>query len=357
MDSIELTKKLVEIESITGNESGVCEFVKNYLENTSIQVKKVQINESRYNIIASTGTGEKKLVLCSHFDTVPPHIPPTEKDGKLYGRGTCDAKCHVATALNTLIALSKEKLGGELIFIGVIGEEVGGDDGAKKVLDELGLKADAVIDLEPMEFRLAIAQVGVVWANLEMTGEEMHITQVEDEPNLVEEMAKIVVKLNEEFQNRFNQDSLVGKPRFNVTVFQGGETPNVLPGKCVAKIDCRHTPNETKEEIYKFIDDCIAASGSKVKPDVVETSYRSPFETSEDSDIVKTFKRLYPDIELFGYEAVTDANYFDDAGIQPVVFGCGSTKVAHTRDEHVVIEDIKKEEEMLKKICKEFLKP
>jgi len=355
MDTVELTKKLVEINSVTGSEGEVCEFVKNYLEENGIKVEKNQVDDKRYNIIARTGSGEKKLILCSHFDTVPPHIPLSGKDGKLYGRGTCDAKCHIASSLNILIELSKTKLNGELIFVGVTAEEVGGDDGAKKVVEELGLKADAAIILEPMDLRLAIAQVGVIWADLEMTGKEMHVTQMNDEANVVGEMAKLVAKLHEEFPKKFNQDSLVGKPQFQVTVFKGGETTNVLAGKCIAKLDCRHTPNETKEQIYEFIDECINLSNLKVKPEVKETAYRPVLETNKENDIVKTFTKIKPDIELFGYEAVTDANYFSDVGIPSVIFGCGKMDVAHTRDEHVVIDDIKKEEEILKKVCEDFL--
>jgi len=356
METVKLTKKLVEIESVTGNEGKICDFVKNYLEENEIKVETVPVDENRYNIIARTGSGEKKLIICTHFDTVPPYIPPSEKEGKLYGRGTCDAKCHVATALNTLIDLSKKNLSGELVFIGVTAEEVGGEDGAKKVVEELGLKADAAVILEPMNFRLAIAQKGVVWADIEMTGKEMHITQIADEPNVVGEMAKLVTKLHEEAPTRFSQDSLVGKTQFHVTVLQGGDAPNVLPGKCIAKIDVRFTPNETREDIYKFIDECIVSSNLKVKPEIKETAYRPVLETDKESKIVKTFTTLYPDTELFGFEAVTDANYFHEAGIPSVIFGCGKMSVAHTRDEYVEIEDIKKEEEMLKKVCEEFLK-
>jgi len=350
MDSVELTKKLVEINSITGSEGKACEFIENYLKENGIETQRVSIDGLRYNIIARTGTGERKLILCSHFDTVPPYIPLSEKDGKLYGRGTCDAKCHVATAVNALVSLSKEDLGGELVFVGTIGEEVGGADGAGKVIDELGLKADGAIILEPMNLRLGIAQMGVLWANIEMEGKEMHITQAGDEPNVVEEMAKVVVKLKEEFPKRFDRDSIVGKPKFNTTVLQGGDAANSLPAKCVAKIDVRTTPNETKEEIHAFINDCVA--GSKV----VETAYRPAFETDKESGIVKAFTKLYPDIEIFGYNACTDANYFNSAGIPSVLFGCGDMKVAHAPDEYIEIDDILKEEEMLKSVCKEFLK-
>lgn len=352
MDTIDLTKKLVEINSVTGNEAEICSFVESYLKENGVSTERVAIDGSRYNLVSRIGSGQKKLILCTHFDTVPPHIPLTEKDGKLYGRGTCDAKCHLATALNTLIELSKENLNGELIFITVIGEEIGGKDGIQKVMQELKPGADAAIVLEPMNLRLAIAQVGVIWVRLEMVGKEMHVTQAQGASNIVEEMAKLIVKLKEEFPKRFNTATLVGKPQLNITVFHGGETANVLPGKCTVDIDIRYTVNETDEDIYNFLEDCM--SESSPKPKLIKVAHRNPVEISKESDIVKTFQKVNPSIELFGYEAVTDANNFNEAGITPVIFGCGSMKLAHTMDEHVEIEDVKKEEETLKKVCREF---
>src|SRR6266576_6215091 len=100
----ELTKTLIDIPSVTGDEAALGWFLHSYLKDLGYQVEFQQVEDDRANIIASTGA-PTRIVFSTHMDTVPPHIPSTEDEHTIFGRGACDAKGIMAAQISAAQAL------------------------------------------------------------------------------------------------------------------------------------------------------------------------------------------------------------------------------------------------------------
>ncbi|MDH3528994.1 MAG: M20/M25/M40 family metallo-hydrolase, partial [Acidobacteriota bacterium] len=98
MNLFELTKELMNIPSVSGEEHDVGTFLCGLLEGLGYRVEMQEVVDGRRNVIA-TASEDPKVFLSTHMDTVPPFIPPTEDDEKIYGRGSCDAKGIIAVQI------------------------------------------------------------------------------------------------------------------------------------------------------------------------------------------------------------------------------------------------------------------
>src|SRR5882724_4349242 len=98
MDLFSLTRKLIDIPSVTGTEGEVGRFLESYLHDLGYRVETQEVAPARFNVIATTGA-PSRIVLSTHMDTVPPFIPSREDEENIYGRGACDAKGIIATQI------------------------------------------------------------------------------------------------------------------------------------------------------------------------------------------------------------------------------------------------------------------
>ena len=92
VDLVELTRSLVDIDSTTGREGAAAFFLSNYLKELGFAVVEQQVDETRFNVFATSGDEPPVVVYSTHFDCVPPFFPSRLEHGRLYGRGSCDAK-------------------------------------------------------------------------------------------------------------------------------------------------------------------------------------------------------------------------------------------------------------------------
>ena len=124
MNVLELTRELVHIPSVTGDEAEVGRFLARRLESLHYRVEVQEVEPGRANIFATHPTASPRVVFSTHMDTVPPHIPLREDDEYIYGRGACDAKGIIAAqiaAAEQLRATGIREIG--LLF--VVDEEAG----------------------------------------------------------------------------------------------------------------------------------------------------------------------------------------------------------------------------------------
>ena len=155
MDVIELTRSLVEIPSVTGEERLAGEFLFDFLQDQGWICDRQEVAADRFNVVARRGRPE--IILSTHMDTVPPFFGFREDEEFIYGRGVCDAKGIIATmicAAQELVAEGETDLG--LLF--VVGEETD-SAGAKKARD-LDLDCSFVIDGEPTDNELVVGHKG-----------------------------------------------------------------------------------------------------------------------------------------------------------------------------------------------------
>src|SRR5271170_8280409 len=111
MDLFSLTRRLVDIESITPNESAVGDFLCDELRRRGLDARKMPVEGTRANVLATwPGHDRPEIVFSTHMDTVPPFIPSSEDDARIYGRGSCDAKGIIAAQVAAAERLRKENI-------------------------------------------------------------------------------------------------------------------------------------------------------------------------------------------------------------------------------------------------------
>src|SRR5207244_10668757 len=124
MDFVALTRQLVDIESITGNEGPVGDFLSGQLNRLGYEAKKMRVEGERCNVYATVPQQpQPEIVFSTHMDTVPPFFRSSEDQHRIYGRGSCDAKGIIAAQVEDAETLPGEGIHGGRLFL------VGGDRG------------------------------------------------------------------------------------------------------------------------------------------------------------------------------------------------------------------------------------
>src|SRR5579859_2931907 len=121
MDVVQLTRQLVDIESVTGNETAVGEFLLRQLEGLGYQTARIAVEPLRFNVWAAPPDARPALVFSTHMDTVPPYFASREDAQHVYGRGACDAKGIIAAQIGAAEKLRQAGTAAGLLF--TVGEE------------------------------------------------------------------------------------------------------------------------------------------------------------------------------------------------------------------------------------------
>src|SRR5678815_3610644 len=114
MNVFELTRQLIDIPSVTGEELAASQFIASYLEQLGYRVERQEVAPDRFNVIATT-EAPPRIVFSTHIDTVPPFIESSEDEEFIYGRGSCDAKGCLLYTSDAADERSSVDLGGRRI--------------------------------------------------------------------------------------------------------------------------------------------------------------------------------------------------------------------------------------------------
>lgn len=310
MDIAAFTRQLVDIESITGNEGRVGNFLHRELLRRGFQAEKIPVDGARCNVFAISSDQPRPLVVFStHMDTVPPFIPSSEDAMRVFGRGSCDAKGIIATQVVAAERLRQEGIHVGLLFL--VGEE----------RDSLGAKAanqnppgsKFLVNGEPTENRIAIASKGALRVEVIAEGRMAHSAYPELGESAIDKLLLALQRLQE---MKLPAEEGIGPCTLNIGVIEGGRAPNVVPDKARAQLLYRLVgPSEQlKREI-------VAAVGKLAK---VEFVLDIPFVRLRTLDGLPTIVAAF----------TTDIPALGNWG-QPLLVGPGSIHVAHTDGEFV----------------------
>ena len=322
MNLFELTKQLIAIDSITGKEKNVTQFVADYLKGAGFMVDLYEVSVGRCNIFARKS--DPYVVLSTHLDTVSPFFPFSEDHQFIYGRGACDAKGIMAAqikAAERLIDLGHQEIG--LLF--VVGEE-GGSDGAK-VANKVPNNSRFLINGEPTENKLAIGTKGAIRCKLITHGRAAHSAYPEQGQSAILKLLDIIQDVR---QIQFPTEEHMGETTLNIGVISGGDQANVIPEEAHAL--CMFRTVTPSDEIKTVLESAIRGRG--------DVQYL--FET--DPLILES---------LEGFESVvvsyaTDIPLLTNWG-KPYLFGPGSILHAHSIHERICKESL---EEAVDLYCK-----
>ena len=284
--------------------------------------------DGRFNVFATTG--RPAVVLSTHFDCVPPFFPSREAGGRVYGRGSCDAKgilvAQIAAA-ERLRAAGESRVG--LLF--VVGEERG-SEGAKSA-NTVAPGSRFLINGEPTDNRLATATRGVYRARLRATGRAAHSSLPELGVSAIDKLVDALVALR---GVAWPSDPDMGTTFYTIGLINGGVAPNVI------------SPDAEAELMFRTVGD------HETLRQLIETA-AGPLVAVEDVLVVPPVRlTTRPGFDTEAFSFTTDIPFLDRWGA-PLLLGPGSVTVAHTDDEHVEIAELHRAVELYERLTRELL--
>jgi succinyl-diaminopimelate desuccinylase len=362
---VALTQELVRINTTNppGDEGPAIQLIEARLREHGFETTVVAYTEGedRSHVVGRLrGTGERPGVLFSgHIDVVPPgNVPWTVdpfggevRDGRLYGRGSCDMKGGVAALLVAAeeIARSGRLLRGDLVVAVTSDEErncLGADELVREPLfDGLG----SVIVAEPTSLGIYIAEKGAFWVDVTFYGRTAHGSMPELGANAVAAMVDFLGRWERRYRTDHPVHPLLGTPTLNIGVIEGGVKVNVVPDRCTAQIDMRTVPPLEHPEVLRRLEGALEEVTS-LRPGVrFETrvvSDRPPVSCPADSDLAAALAAAVQEIAGVdpsprGVPYCTEACIWaPHLGIPAVICGPGSPGMAHQPDEYVEVADL-----------------
>lgn len=309
----------MSISSVSGNEEAVGAWLGDHLRSLgwTVEMQPVGAGTLRQHNVIAWLNDTPRVWFSTHLDTVPPFIPPTEDDEKIYGRGSCDAKGIIAAQITAAEQLRANGFNDIGLLYTV--EEEASSAGARAANDHpLASKCEYLINGEPTDNDLAIGSKGSFRLKIKTTGKAAHSAYPEQGDSAIEKLLDI---LDDVRHTKFPSDEFYGETTVNIGTIEGGAALNVIPPTAEAGLLIRlTTPRAVIEEAL------INVIRGRGEIDVLSCS-----------EPVKMIA-----VDGFKQKTVrftTDIPYLTNWG-QPLLLGPGSILVAHTKDEFVLKKDL-----------------
>jgi acetylornithine deacetylase len=313
MNVFELTRALVDIESITENEGPVAAYLLDHLAKlaarTGGRAERMDVERDRFNVLATWG--EPRVTLSTHLDTVPPFFPSREDGEFIWGRGACDAKGIVAA----MVAAAEQLLGEGAKNFGVlfvVGEERNSAGALVAASASRGSKY--LVNGEPTESKMAIASKGILRYELVARGKMAHSAYPESGESAVEKLLDALAAIR---KIRLPSDPELGPTTVNIGTISGGRAPNVIPDAARAEIMIRLVG-----EVQPVRD--LFERAVKARAELVEILTIPPVRFATVDGLPTSVVSFATDVPVFG-----------TSWGQPLLFGPGSILVAHTAEERI----------------------
>ena len=348
---IELLRDLVAIPSVSGTEEAVARF----LADTAGRVRLDAVrDDASVTLSVDSGRPGPTLAFISHLDVVPPgegwtrdpFVPVVEGD-RLYGRGSGDAKASVA-AMTLAAADVAGGLGrGRLLVIMGYGEETRNTTMGTAVARAGAV--DAAMVGEPTNLQVAVAQRGLMMADLIGRGDQRHAGYADEDggfTNAITALARDLARLDGVVSERTHP--ILGVTTVTPTMLSAGVSRNVTPPAAKSVLDIRSTPAWSHGEIAEVM-------RSRLASEVVVTSDRLvPCETPAGSRILATASAIRPDSRHYGSPTCSDWVFLRHA--DAVKCGPGTSQRSHTADEHVDLHEVTAARLFYARLAREYLR-
>jgi len=311
MNLFKLTRELIDIPSLTGDELAVGQYLARLLETLGYRVETQEVAADRFNVIATTRESPR-VVFSTHMDTVPPFIESSEDEEFIHGRGSCDAKGIIAAQILAAERLRAEDVN-DVGLLFTVDEESGSFGAQTANKHSLASECRYLINGEPTDNRLATGTKGSIRAFITTQGRAGHSAYPEAGESAIEKLLDILEAIR---HREWPEDSFFGTTTCNIGVLAGGTRPNVIADKARAELQIRLGIDI--EHIKSVLDEAVGERGR-----IEYASEHNPI-------------RLLgvPGFEQCVVRFTTDIPYLSSWG-QALLLGPGSILDAHTDHERV----------------------
>ncbi|HHX2765317.1 TPA: ArgE/DapE family deacylase [Staphylococcus aureus] len=377
-EKIQLLADIVELQTENNNEIDVCNYLTDLFDKYDIKSEILKVNEHRANIVAEIGNGSPILALSGHMDVVDagnqdnwsyPPFQLTEKDGKLYGRGTTDMKGGLMALAVSLIELKEqnELPHGTIRLLATAGEEKE-QEGAKLLADKGYLDdVDGLIIAEPTGSGIYYAHKGSMSCKVTATGKAVHSSVPFIGDNAIDTLLEFYNLFKEKYSELKQQDtkheldvapmfkSLIGKEISEedanyasgltavCSIINGGKQFNSVPDEASLEFNVRPVPEYDNDFIESFFQNIINdVDSNKLSLDI--PSNHRPVTSDKNSKLITTIKDVassyveQDEIFVSALVGATDASSFlgdNKDNVDLAIFGPGNPLMAHQIDEYI----------------------
>jgi len=359
-----------ELEESGTGEADVAELTAGWLRGWGLSVEMSEIAPDRWNVLGrleGDGVGPT-LLLNGHLDTVGVagmNVDPFGaelREGRLWGRGSCDMKGGVAALLAATAKLARDPLPGALV-VALTADEEHASLGMEALVGS-GMRADTAVVCEPTSLAVMPAHKGFVWVEVAFHGRAAHGSRPDAGVDAIEHAGGYLTALGA-LRNRLGaekQHPLLGHGSFHAGTIDGGSAPSVYPDSCRLVLERRTLPGENAAGIieeFQAVLDSLAAEVPELEAKLTQGLTRPATEIPNDSPLVKGLlaacTREGVDPMLEGMTAWVDAAFLNQAGTPAVCFGPGSIAQAHSADEWIDPLEIVTCAAILERFSREFL--
>ena len=321
-------------------------------------------------IPAHDGNTHGGLILSGHTDVVPVDnqrwdshpFEATVKNGRVYGRGTCDMKGFIAVVLALLPEFVKLKLNHPIHLAFSYDEEVGCLGAPSMIEDFIAakIKPKACIVGEPTDMRAVVGHKGIQLFRCRIHGHATHSSLTHQGCNAIEYAAKLIChirKIADEYRQNGPFENTFDIPYTTVTtnMINGGIANNIVPANCEFFFEFRHLPQIKPQQIIAKIQDYVKQQLlpemqkeiSTVNIEIDNLGAIPSFESSDNAAITQLVHALSDDKSIHRVAYATEAGLFQAADIPTIVCGPGNIEQAHRANEYVEVTQLEK--------CKSFL--
>ncbi len=334
MKVFELTRTLVDIDSVTPNEEQVGVYLAEHLSalasRTGGRVERIEVEPHRYNVLAAWG--QPVVTFSTHMDTVPPFFASREDDEWIWGRGACDTKGIIASMICAIEGLLAEGTRGLALLL-VVGEERNSAGALAAARDHRGSRF--LINGEPTENRLALGSKGALRFEITAKGRMAHSAYPHLGESAIEKLLDVLERVR---RIPLARDPVLGASTLNIGLIQGGRAPNVIPDHASAEIFVR-----------------LVDSGDSFRTAIAQTA-----EGLADAQEVLCIPAVHLGA-LDGFKTsvvsfTTDIPAFGGAWGEPFLIGPGSIHFAHTDEERVPKAELIEAIEIYKNLARQLIK-
>lgn len=384
MNTIDWLTRLVSFDTTSCNSNlELITEISNWFKKHNIPVKLTYDDtKEKANLFATipavNGSTNHGLVLSGHTDVVPVDgqqwdtnpFCATEKDGRIYGRGTCDMKGFIAVALALVPKFQTLIFQKPLHFAFSFDEEVG-CTGIISLLNDLHvskIQPAACIVGEPTDMHPVVAHKGINAFRCRVHGHATHSSLTPQGCNAIEYASQLIVKLRQmanDLQKHGPFDDYYDVPFTSLSTnqIQGGNAINTIPSCCEIVFEFRNLPSVNpdiiRHQLDQYIENELLPAMRKeiahAKIEIESIAAAPGLEASEQAALTKLVREVTQDKIIKKVAYATEAGLFQKAGIPTVVCGPGNIEQAHRANEYITIEQLTKCEIFLWEIVSQFV--